>query len=144
MTPRPPSTPPSLPPSPAAPDPSSPDPLAAVRKAAAGLLYPSESDEPIVPFAWPASAGASARAAVAGRERAGTPIEEVSAADFFAALEGTDDAARFAALRKALEAAVAGLTVLRAGEVRVAIYVTGKLPGPAGGWAGVRTTSAET
>ena len=111
--------------------PSSTDPLDPIRRAAAGLVYPSESDAAVEPFAWPASAGATAKAAVAAKQKPGTPIEEVSADDFFAELDGTSDAAGFRTLRQALDAAVAGLTVLRAGEVRVSIYVVGRLPAKA-------------
>jgi hypothetical protein len=126
------------------PPPSAATALAAVRQAAAGLRYPSESDEPVEPFQWPAATGESAAAAVAAHEPPGTPLDEKAAAGFFAELEGTDAAAGFGRLRLALEAAVTGLTVIRAGEVRVAVYVVGRLGGPGGDWAGVRTVSVET
>jgi hypothetical protein len=122
--------------------PPSHDDLDAVRRAADGLLYPSESDEPVEVFRWPATAGRSARDAVAAHEPPGEPIDEQPAAEFFDRLRHTTDAEGFDALRRALEAAVADLRVFRVGEVSIAIYVIGKARD--GEWAGVRTVSVET
>jgi hypothetical protein len=128
------------------------DLLHTLRAAADGLLYPSESDEPFEAFRWPGSAGRTARAAVAAhegetpegaaRERDDVPLDVQTPAAFFGPLEGGEDAGRYRALRRALEAAVRGLTVVRAGERQVAVYLIGRATD--GDWVGLRTTSVET
>lgn len=118
------------------------DLLQTLRAAADGLYYPSESDEPFEAFRWPGSAGRTARAAVAARAGADVPLDEQSPAAFFDPLAATADADRYRALRGALESAVRGLTVIRAGERRVAVHLIGRAPD--GDWVGLRTTSIET
>lgn len=113
-----------------------------LRAATDGLYYPSESDAPFEWFDWPATAGRTARAAVAGHEPAGARIEEQSPDAFFEPLADGEDADRFARLRTLLERRVADQTVVRAGEVRVNIYLIGRTRD--GGWVGVRTTAIET
>ena len=119
------------------------DLLSSLRAAAEGLYYPSESDAPFEPFRWPAAAGWTARAAVAAHEDEGARIEEVSADASFGPLESGEDADRYRQLRRTLERAVRDLTVIRAGEVRVAIYLIGRTR-RGDGWVGLRTTSIET
>ena len=53
-------------------------------------------------------------------------VEEVSVGDFFAELEGSEDADRYKALRQALEARLSGLTVIRIGERKVDVYLIGR------------------
>jgi hypothetical protein len=124
-------------------DPRTPDDLQALAHASEGLTYPSESDAPFEPFQWPAaSAGGSARDAVAALGKAGARIEEISPGDFFAELAGSDDAERFKALRQTLESRLSGLKVIRVGERRVDVYLIGRAR--TGHWAGLHTTSVET
>ncbi|MDB5296639.1 MAG: nuiA [Phycisphaerales bacterium] len=118
-----------------------PDPLQPLREAGDGLLYPSESDALFEVFRWPAKAGMSAREAVAARTE-GEPVDEQTIDAFFAPLADTDDAARFARLRQAVERSLTDPTVIRVGEVRVAIYLIGRAP--SGEWAGLRTEAVET
>jgi hypothetical protein len=124
-------------------DPRTPDDLQALAHAMEGLTYPSESDAPFEPFRWPASRpGASARDAVVAHVKGGAKIEEVSPADFFAELEGSDDAERYRQLRRVLESRLSDLKVIRAGERKVDVYLIGRTH--AGDWAGLHTTSVET
>ena len=118
-----------------------PPELAALRAAAEGLAYPSESDAPFDAFAWPGD-GDPAALAAANTGNGPDEVEEVPAADFFAELEGTSDAERFIELRRALESTLAGLRVLRVGSRKVDVFIVGKTPG--GAWAGLHTTSVET
>src|SRR4051812_13502100 len=101
------------------------DELLAIRQAAEGLEYPSESDAPFEVLRWAAASATSAREAVKAKSAKDAPIEEVKVEAFFGQLDETSDAARFRALRAALEAALTNLTVLRVGEVNVTIYVLG-------------------
>jgi hypothetical protein len=124
------------------------DAAAAIQKAAAGLLYPSESDAPFDLVRWDAAQGDPSPATVAalaggkGKKRA-RPAEQVSPDDFFAALAETDDAARFKALEQALKKYLMDLRVYRAsGSAKVDIYVLGRAA--AGEWLGLHTTSVET
>jgi hypothetical protein len=124
------------------------DVLITLKQAAGDLEYPSESDAPFEPFRWPATpshspgAAASAHDAVASHARKGATVVEVSVDDFFTPLAETDDAERFAQLRKTLESTLGGLKVFRVGEVKVAIYLIGQTR--VGEWAGLRTMSVET
>ena len=122
--------------------PSVTDDLKALRQAAAGLMYPSESDAPFDVFTWPAGAGGTAREQVVARTKPGEPIEEVPVGAFFGELEDTDDAARFRALRAALEATLTDVRVFRVGRLKVDVYLIGRTAG--GSVAGLHTTSVET
>ncbi|HEX8912161.1 MAG TPA: nuclease A inhibitor family protein [Humisphaera sp.] len=123
------------------------DPLQTLRAAVAGLEFPSEQDAPFTAFRWAGKKWPDARSAVlsdSGYEKGDPqpPVTEEQPAAFFARLERTPDAERFRKLRAALESTVAGLTILRVGEVQVAYYLIGRTP--AGEYAGVWTTAVET
>ena len=119
------------------------DDLQALARAGAGLIYPSETDAPFEPFGWPAeSSRETARDAVLNHAKRTGPVEDVSLADFFAELQGSDNAKRYKALRLTLESRLAGLKVIRVGERKVDVYLIGRTR--AGDWAGLRTTSVET
>lgn len=122
--------------------PVQPDELRPLRQAAAGLLYPSESDEPIEVFSWPGKSASTAKDAVVAHARRPEPLEERAVDQFFAAMDGGDDAEKFRAVRKALEAVVRDVHVFRAGEVQVEVFVIGRTRG--GDWAGLRTVAVET
>ena len=124
------------------------DAAATIQKAAAGLLYPSESDAPFDLVRWDSSKGDPSPATVAalaggtGKKRA-RPVEEVVPDEFFAALAETDDAARFRTLERALRKALTDLHVYRVGgSAQVDIYVLGRAA--SGEWLGLHTTSVET
>jgi len=112
--------------------------LAELTRAGAGLLYPSESDEPFEVFCWPATGAARQQVAA----HAQGEMVEISVDEFFAPLADADDADRFANLRRALETRLTGLQVLRVGKVNVEIFLIGRTP--AGEWAGLRTLAVET
>jgi len=108
--------------------------LASLRTAVAGLLYPSETDAPFdVISSWPVKEGKPPR-----------KVEEVAPDDFFGELRESDDAARFAQLRRALECNLSGVKVVRvgAGEPKVDVYLVGR--SKSGATLGVHTTSVET
>jgi len=118
--------------------------LQALATAAENLTYPSESDEPFDMFHWKGSSKSSAEQALrqhAGRER---QMGRVSFDEFFSALDDADNAPRFEALRRVLEAQLRELTIYRVGEgeAEVDIYLMGRLPD--GDWAGLHTCSVET
>src|ERR1700710_195058 len=93
-----------------------------------GLEYPSESDTPFDPFRWPAtgSGGDTARAQVVAHAPPGAELQELSVSDFFTPLNDAADSERFQVLRHVLQALLTHLTVFRAGEIEVHIYLIGK------------------
>jgi hypothetical protein len=124
------------------------DAAAAIQKASAGLLYPSESDAPFDLVRWDAGRGDPSPATLAaltggkGKKKA-RPVEQVSPDEFFAALAETDDAARFKALEQTLKKYLTDLCVYRAGgSAKIDIYVLGRAA--SGEWLGLHTTSVET
>jgi len=115
--------------------------VAALREAAEGLLYPSESDEPfdVVNFG---PAKGSVRDAILARAGARKPVEDVPIATFFDDLAGADDEEGFERLCRALESHLTDLHVLRVGTIRVDVYVAGRAAG--GDVVGLHTVSIET
>jgi hypothetical protein len=105
--------------------------LEALEAAAAGLLYPSESDEPITAMTWKAEPTFS-----------GKSVEEQTLAEFFAELEQGDEGEKFKRLRRVIEKSLPGAKVYRVGEVRVDVYIVGKTA--QGDWMGLQTLSVET
>ncbi|MDB5290344.1 MAG: Nuclease inhibitor-like protein [Phycisphaerales bacterium] len=123
------------------PQPPHDDLLEALKMATNGLLYPSESDEPFEPFRWKRTTDDPAKE-VAAHDKPGAKIREQSVDEFFAGLAESDDAKKFADLRRELESRLSGLRVFRVGDIEVGVYLIGKTP--SGDWAGLRTTSVET
>jgi hypothetical protein len=119
------------------------DELTALRAAVEGLTYPSESDEPFDVFHRPAGRGA-ARSQIVAHGNTARKVVEVPVDLFFGQLEASEDAGRYRELRRVLESALTSLKAFRVGdgEVRVDVYLIGKLRG--GAWAGVHTVSVET
>jgi hypothetical protein len=120
------------------------DILKDLKKACAGLEYPSESEAPFDLIHWPAMKNDSAQNQVSAHAGANRKVTEVPVDQFFADLNDSEDAPRFVQLRRLLEKNLTGLTIFRAGdgEVKVDIYLIGKTT--SGDWAGLRTTSVET
>jgi len=120
-----------------------PKEIGELQAAVAGLLYPSESDEPFDVVWWQAREGKSAREAVAAHG-AGRKIETVPIDAYFSQLDESDDARRFRMLRQTLESRLSDLSVFRvgAGEVRVDVYLIGRNRNE--DWVGVHTVSVET
>ena len=124
------------------------DAAASIQTAAAGLLYPSESDAPFDLVRWDPAAGDPSPATIAalaggkGKKKV-RPVEDVSPDEFFAALAETDDAAKFKSLEQALKKSLSDLRVYRVGgSAKVDIYVLGRAA--TGERLGLHTTSVET
>ena len=132
------------------------DLLSALTEATADLLFPSETDSPVVPYTY-APDGQRLPTVAALRRRLGQPpptlVEKTSLDDFFAAVtapppelagdeESTRTAARFQELVTLLKTRLRRPRVYRVGTIRIDVYVLGI--SPAGGIFGVQTTVVET
>lgn len=130
-----------------------PDTTAALRQAAAGLTYQSETDAPWEVVSWPDATGAPTAEGVlrVGKHRKTAKVEEQGLEDFFAPLVrdeewyGPEEKAVSAKYRDLLETVRRLLTapkVFRVGSRKAAVYVLGEAP--EGGWGGLKTTAVET
>jgi hypothetical protein len=120
--------------------------LTALQKASAGLLYPSDSDEPFEAFSWGKASGSLAPAVVQKLAGAGPKeaMKQVALGDFFKNLtsDDCDNAEKYKALLKVVNEQLSGVKVFRFGDVEVEIYVVGKTKD--GEWAGLKTKAVET
>lgn len=107
-----------------------PDDLDQIMKAAGGLLYPSESDQPFEPVRWK------------DRPKFDGDVHEQSLEEFFAELEKSEEAEKWRNLRNVIQTRLSPVNVYRVGEVRVDIFIVGKTR--QGSWVGLRTQSVET
>lgn len=118
----------------------------ALGAAAAGLLYPSETDAPLTPFSWPSVSTIDAAAVEAATRPKGSrkkrPVVEQTVDEFFAELEDTDDAVGFKKLKTVVEKALTGAKVFRVGKTKVDVYLVGLAAD--GGAVGLHTVSVET
>src|SRR5436305_5276516 len=117
--------------------------LDALKKAAKGLTYTSETDAPLEPFAWEGGGRLTAGRVreLAGADR-GAAVEQVSLADFFGAVPD-EDREKFQDLARALQEQLSGVKVYKLGsEPEKAVYVVGKAPD--GRLMGLKTTVVET
>ncbi len=119
--------------------------LSKLERAVAGLLLPSESDEPIAVVRWPCDAGdldEGELLRLAGLPP-GAKVERTDVADVFRDGFAGDEAARFRAVAAALDAALDAVRAYRVGEVEKDVFIVGKVKaGP--GWAGLRGKVVET
>ncbi len=124
-----------------------------LKKLTRGLLFQSESDYPVEPFARAAKGqeALSARDIAAAKADADTPVSEVEFESFFANAtqeqDWQDDEARanvrrFQALVKFLKENLADLKVYKVGDTEADVYVLGKTA--SGDLAGVTTKVVET
>ena len=111
--------------------------------AVTGLLFPSETDAPLEPFAWPGASGPPDEAAV--RANAGVasdaPVERVTLAELTRTIPDEsrgDYGPLFAVLRNRLK----NVAVFKVGEVTVDVYIVGRTTD--GQYAGVKTQVVET
>jgi hypothetical protein len=119
---------------------------------ATGLLYPSETDAPFVPFAWETMRDFSIdKLLLATRHDRNTPVDGMELDDFFAPVEHIEEwfddseretAHRFATLNDTLEDLLTDISVYRIGTVNIDVYVIGKTAD--GYFAGVSTKLVET
>ena len=123
-------------------NPSSPA-LEALRKAAQGLVFTSETDAPLEAFVWPDGGGLSADRL---RKQAGaegdTAVEDMTLDDFFHAVPD-EDKPKFDQLAQVLKTQLTGLKVYKIGdEAEKTVFIAGKTAD--GQWAGLKTTVVET
>jgi hypothetical protein len=115
----------------------------ALKKASEGLLWPSESDEPIEAFAWQDGDKLTHEKLLelAGAEE-GTTVEEVSLADLWRTIP-PEDKAEFDPLAKVLKEQLSGVKGYKVGdEAERELYIVGKAKDWR--WAGLKTTVVET
>ena len=116
----------------------------ALRKAARGLLLPSEEDAPLKPFLWEGAGDKLGKDRV--RELAGageeTPVEETSLDDLFETVPD-EDRPQFEKLAEAIRQQLSGVKVYKVGdEPEREVYVVGKTSD--GQWAGLKSRVVET
>jgi len=125
----------------------------ALRKAVAGLLYRSESDEPLEVVCWPGNGSPLETGTLLGliHKPLNAPVNTISLEDFFRDLTTEKDwynekelaiMRRFRKLERLLRTRLSEIRVFRVGTVQVGIFIIGVTP--EGNWLGVRTTSIET
>src|SRR5262249_22023343 len=118
--------------------------LAALAKAAKGLVYTSETESPLEPFAWEGGAGKLTHKRLlelAGAEP-GTAVEESSLDDFLHAVPPEDKAA-FDKLAAAIKEQLTAVTEYKVGDgVEKEAFVVGRAVD--GHWAGLKTALVET
>src|SRR5262249_34572048 len=109
---------------------------------AKGLLWPSESDEPIEAFAWPGGSGPPDEAAL----RKNVSIEEGAAVGEVTLAELTKtipkESPRHFQPPPDGPGQQKGVTAFKVGEVNVAVYVVGRTAD--GQYAGIKTEAVET
>ncbi|MDI1480252.1 nuclease A inhibitor family protein [Polyangium sp. y55x31] len=118
--------------------------MQSIEEAAAGLLFPSESDFPIEAYRFGEEEPSPAAVLQARGLPPETPVEQTTVASFFEGLvEGDDDSAgQFRALVDLLQRELSDLRVYRAGKVDIEAFVLGRHP--SGVWLGVTTKLVET
>ncbi|MRG93104.1 nuclease A inhibitor family protein [Polyangium spumosum] len=118
--------------------------MQSIEEAAAGLLFPSESDFPIEAYRFGPEEPSPEVLVHARGLPLDTPVEQTTVASFFeGVVEGDDDTAgRFRALVDLLERELSDLRVYRVGKVDIEAFVLGRHP--SGVWLGVTTKLVET
>lgn len=126
---------------------SAPPLLRALEEAAAGLLFPSETDAPFIPLELAGAEGAdlSAEALLRAEGRAAdAKVEQLSPDELFAPLleAGDDDAKKYTRILDLLKAELTNVRVYRVGTTEIDVYILGKHP--SGAWLGLKTKVVET
>jgi len=121
-------------------------------EASAGLIYISETDAGITPFeGGPAGAVTAAELLAQAGHAGDAAVEERGFEEIFARLtrvyEGADEehiatAARFAALKAAMEQNLRDLKVFKVGKIQLDVYIVGL--DAEGNLSGVQTKAVET
>jgi hypothetical protein len=117
--------------------------LDTLKQASKGLLFPSESEAPLEPFAWKDGGALTHERLLelAGAEE-GTAVEETDLATLLRAIP-PEDKAKFDKLAKVLQEQLSGIKVYKVGdEAEREVYLVGKTKD--GWWAGLKTTVVET
>ncbi len=127
---------------------SKPD-LGRLERAVAGLLLPSESDEPINVVRWEAGGGSVGAEPGDGDAlriagcKPGTRVERTDLDDVFRDGYAGNESARFRDLAGLLASSLDAIRVFRVGEVEKDILILGRVKA-GGGWAGLRSKVVET
>lgn len=126
--------------------------LKSLEQAAAGLLFPSESDYPLTPFRYGGQGEPTAAGLLAAEGKPEeTAVEEIPLEELFdgvtADIEGADEAEkaeteRWRALVALLRADLGDLRVYRVGAIDIDVYVLGRHA--SGEWLGLKTKVIET
>jgi hypothetical protein len=115
----------------------------ALRKAAKGLLFHSESEDPLEPFVWD-DGGKLPKDRLredAGAEE-GAAVEESSLEDLLRTVP-SEDRPKFDRLASEIKRQLSGVKVFKVGdEPEKSVYVVGKTAD--GKWAGLKTSVVET
>jgi hypothetical protein len=118
--------------------------VAALQKAARGLLFPSESEAELTPFLWKDGGDPMTEERLlelSGAEQ-GTPVAEMTLDDLFRVVP-KEDRPPFDQLAKAIQEQLAEVKAYKVGEeAEKAVYIVGKTKD--GQWAGLKTTVVET
>jgi hypothetical protein len=115
----------------------------ALKKAAKGLQYTSETEAKLEPFLWEdGDKLTDDRLLNLAGEEEGTAVEQESLDDFFHAVP-LKDKEPFQKLAKVLQEQLSGVKVYKVGdEAEKQVYIVGKTQD--GKWAGLKTTVVET
>ena len=124
----------------------------ALKKASAGLLFPSETDAPFEPFEWPGEQGKPDKARVLELAKlpAGTRVKTKSVDAFFKEVTKEEDwhddeekaqVQKFQQLVQTLKESLADIKVFQAGKVESDAYIVGRTEA---GWAGLKTKVVQT
>src|SRR4051812_9244379 len=89
--------------------------LDALKKASKGLVYTSETDALLEPFAWEGGRLTAARVRELAGAAKGAAVEQVSLADFFAAVPD-EDREKLQDLTRALQEQLSGVKVYKLGS----------------------------
>lgn len=121
--------------------------LRALEEASSGLLFPSETDAPLVPIEIAAIKGEdlSAEGLLKVLGRAGeTHVDELTPDELFAPLleAGDDDAAKYGRILELIKKELTDVRAYRVGTTDIDIYLIGKHP--SGAWVGLQTRAVET
>ncbi len=117
--------------------------LDALRSASKGLVFTSDTDAKLQPFAWKDGGDLSAEGVLehAGAD-ADTPVEETTLDRFFRAVP-SEDRPQFDRLTKVLQQQLSGIKVYKLGDdAEKPVYIVGKTADSR--WAGLKTTVVET
>ena len=117
--------------------------LDALAKASKDLLFPSETEAELVPFAWTGGEPLTAeRLLTLSGTPADTAVEKTPLADLWRTVP-SEDRARFLALGKTLDGQLTDIQAYKVGdEAEKTVYIVGKTKD--GRWAGLKTIVVET
>lgn len=132
--------------------PQNSDLLQKLESASKDLLYISETDAPLTPFFWPDDSKKLSAKVVFKNARLpeGTPLTEQPLDEFFESVataeewmneEEKAEVQRFQDLKATLESELENISVFRAGEITIDVFIVGHTEG---GFAGVQTKVVET